>query len=128
MIFLSKNLKEVNTYTNKKEEIYLKGTTGGMNIGVYTLFKGGVNNIDLAFIRCYCPSSFAFVFFPRKLISEIKYIQRQGERFTTFLTEKGNILLDNLPKSDIEDLVNLSGEEYFNKMTYEYILFQKLTF
>ena len=37
--FFRESLNEVDTYVDKKEK-YLQGTTGGMNIGVYTLFKG----------------------------------------------------------------------------------------
>lgn len=104
--FISDNLKEVNTYTNKKDAVFLEGTTKGMNIGVYTLFKGNAGSVELAFVRCYCPSTDRMFFLsvspennnakdaiaslyrlPKKLINEIKYINRQGERFSTVLTE-----------------------------------------
>lgn len=137
--FISDNLKEVDTYTDKKDDIYLEGTTRGMNIGVYTLFKGQLNNINMAFIRCYCPSSDRMFFLcvdaknqnakdaiaslyrvPAKLKNEIKYIQRQGERFSTVFTETGNSILKSMPKEEIENLVHISGDEYFKKMRYEY--------
>ena len=55
--FFRDSLKEVNTFVDKKDERYLEGTTKGMNVGVYTLFKGQINNTDIAYVRCYCPST-----------------------------------------------------------------------
>jgi hypothetical protein len=100
--FFEKNLKEVDTYVDKKNKKYLEGTTGGMNVGVYTLFKGVINEEEVAYIRCFCPSTDRMFFLgvnpehnnakdaiaslyrvPKKLRSHIKYIQRQGERFST---------------------------------------------
>jgi hypothetical protein len=137
--FISDNLKEVDTYTDKKGEQFLKGTTGSMNIGVYTLFKGSVNNINLAFVRCYCPSTDRMFFLcvsdentnakdaiaslyriPAKLKSEISYIQRQGERYSTVLTGNGKKVLSELTKEETADLVPISGNEYFSKIKYEY--------
>ena len=135
--FLSDNLKEIDSYTNMKDDKYLEGTTRGQNIGVYTLFKGSVNNVDLAFVRCYCPSTDRLFFLgvhpdnenakdaiaslyrvPRKLVKDIKYIQRQGERFSTFFEnpEKSK----ELTQDELSDLVSLTGEDYFNLITYEY--------
>jgi hypothetical protein len=137
--FISDNLKEVDTYTDKKDPKYLAGTTGGMNIGVYTLFKGKIGSINLAFVRCYCPSTDRMFFLcvnaenktakdaiaslyrvPAKLKSEIKYIQRQGERFSTVFTDAGKQKLENMTPEEIADLVPVSGEEYFSKMKYEF--------
>ena len=137
--FISDNLKEVDTYTDKKDPKYLAGTTGGMNIGVYTLFKGKIGSINLAFVRCYCPSTDRMFFLcvnaenktakdaiaslyrvPAKLKSEIKYIQRQGERFSTVFTDAGKQKLENMTPEEIADLVPVSGNEYFSKMKYEY--------
>jgi len=137
--FISSNLKKVDTFTDKKSDKYLKGTTGGMNIGVYTLFKGSANGIDLAFVRCFCPSTDRMFFLsvdpvnenakdaiaslyrvPKKLASEIKYIQRQGERFSTVFTDRGKEIFKSLSKEDISDLTHISGEKYFSKMKYEY--------
>ena len=137
--FISSNLKEIDSYTDKKNEGYLVGTTKGMNIGVYTLFKGKIESIDLAFVRCYCPSTDRMFFLavdpinnnakdaiaslyrvPRKLLSEIKYIQRQGERFSTVFTEEGKSILKTLSESDISDLTHISGDSYFKLMQYEY--------
>jgi hypothetical protein len=137
--FISDNLKELDTFTDKKPAEYLEGTTGGMNIGVYTLFKGTLNGINLAFVRCYCPSTDRMFFLsvdpvnnnakdaiaslyrvPEKLKGEIKYIQRQGERFSTVFTETGNAILSKMGKEEVENLTTISGNEYFSKMKYEY--------
>ncbi len=137
--FISDHLKEVDTFTDKKPAEYLQGTTGGMNIGVYTLFKGTLNDINLAFVRCYCPSTDRMFFLsvnpshnnakdaiaslyrvPAKLKGEIKYIQRQGERFSTVFTKQGNTILSTMNKVDFENLTTISGNEYFSKMKYEY--------
>ncbi|MCF3107288.1 hypothetical protein LL912_00715 [Niabella sp. CC-SYL272] len=137
--FISDHLKEVDTYVDKKDDVYLVGTTRGMNIGVYTLFKGELNDIRLAFVRCYCPSTDRMFFLcvdpsnsnakdaiaslyrvPRKLQSEIKYIQRQGERYSTVFTEKGRGILKSLSNDDISDLTHLPGKQYFSLLKYEY--------
>ncbi|MBF0651686.1 hypothetical protein IR083_22975, partial [Dysgonomonas sp. GY75] len=138
--FISANIKEVDSYTDKKEDKYLKGTTGGMNVGVYSLFKGRINNnIDLAFVRCYCPSTDRMFFLsvnpsnknakdaiaslyrvPKKLAKEIEYIQRQGERFSTVFTDNGKELLESLSETDIADLTHISGDRYFKLMKYEF--------
>ena len=137
--FISDNLKEVNTYTDKKDEQFLVGTTGGMNIGVYTLFKGVVNGLKLAFVRCYCPSTDRMFFLcvdpsntnakdaiaslyrvPAKLKDEIKYIQRQGERFSTVFTDKGKEVLKSMDEKEIAELTHISGDKYFSKLKYEY--------
>ena len=137
--FFSEFLKEADSFVDKKDEQYLKGTTNGMNIGVYTLFKGKINSIDIAYVRCYCPSTDRMFFLgvspenttakdaiaslyriPRKLVKHIKAINRQGERMSTTFTESGLSLVENLPKEDIEDLVSISGDDYFKLMKYEF--------
>jgi hypothetical protein len=137
--FLSDNLQEVDTYKDIKDEKYLEKTTKGMNVGVYTLFKGNVNNIDYSFVRCYCPSTDRMFFLgcdpkynnakdaiaslyrlPEKLIPYIKYIQRQGERFSTVLTDEGKEVRKKLSKEDIQNLGTVDGNTYFSKMKYEY--------
>jgi hypothetical protein len=143
---ISSHLKEVDTYVDKKEGKYLVGTTGGMNIGVYTLFKGIINarlgenkEIELAYIRCYCPSTDRMFFlgvhpkynkakdavaslykFPNKLIPHIECINRQGERFSTILNEEGKRLRKKLTPDDISDRGTISGDKYFSLMRYEY--------
>ena len=137
--FISKSLNEIDTFVDKKDAKYLENTTKGMNIGVYTLFKGTVGSIDFAYVRCYCPSTDRMFFLavdpintnakdaiaslyriPKKVVGEISYIQRQGERFSTVLTEQGKTILEQLNKEELEDLVALSGDKYFNLMSYEY--------
>jgi hypothetical protein len=139
--FFSENLTEVDTFVDKKADIYLDGTTRGMNIGVYTLFKGNINNVDIAYVRCYCPSTDRMFFLgvepkhtnakdaiaslyqvPKLLKSKIKTISRQGEKFSTVFDEETTKLLKNglISKSDLSDYVSISGDEYFEKMTYEY--------
>ena len=126
--FLSSHLKEVDNFVDKKDDKYLEGTTKGMNVGVYTLFKGGYGEVELAFVRCYCPSTDRMFFLsvdpvnnnakdaiaslyriPSKVKGEIKYIQRQGERFSTVLTDKGNDIISKLSKEEVSDLVSISG-------------------
>ena len=137
--FFKDNLKEIDTFVDKKDEKYLEGTTKGMNVGVYTLFKGEINNVEIAYVRCYCPSTDRMFFLgvsseynnakdaiaslyrvPKKLKQYITTINRQGERFSTNFTKEGLTLLKTLPKSDIEDLVSVSGNEYFSKIKYEF--------
>jgi hypothetical protein len=137
--FFRQYLKEVDSFTDKKDEQYLKGTTKGMNVGVYTLFKGIINGVGIAYVRCYCPSTDRMFFLgvddsyktakdaiaslyriPSKLKSHIKSISRQGERFSTILTDKGNEVLKNMSKEEIEDVSGLDGNNYFSLMKYEY--------
>lgn len=137
--FLSEYIKEVDTYVHKTDEKYLVGTTKSTTIGVYTLFKGKINNIDLSYVRCYCPSTDRIFFLgvtsnfnnakdaiaslyriPKKLRGYIDYIQRQGERYSTILTDEGDKLVLTLTKEELADLVSISGSEYFSKIRYEY--------
>ena len=137
--FLSENMKEVDTYVDKKPQEYLNGTTKGMNIGVYTLYKGHINNIEIAYVRCYCPSTDRMFFLgvnpshtnakdaiaslysiPKKLVNEITCIQRQGEIFSTNFTENGLKLLKNMNSEEIADVVSISGDRYFDLIKYEY--------
>jgi len=139
--FFSKNLKEIDTYVDKKTEDKLIGTTKSMNIGVYTLFKGKISNVEISYVRCYCPSTDRMFFLgvenkhtnakdaiaslyrvPKKLKQHIKYIQRQGERFSTVFDELGTKMLKEkqLNQSDIQDVISITGDEYFSKMQYEY--------
>lgn len=139
MDFFNQYIKEVDTYIDKKAPEYLEGTHKGMNIGVYTLFKGKIGNINLSYVRCYCPSTDRMFFLgvdhiqenakdaiaslyriPVKLKNHIKYIQRQGERFSTVLTEDGKKLVKSLTKEELADMTHISGDEYFYKMRYEY--------
>ena len=141
--FLSDKLKKISSDIDKKPVQYMEGTTKGMNIGVYTLFKGrltsGNINTRVAYVRCYCPSTDRMFFLgvdpavrsaknaiaslyriPKVLISEIVEIRRQGERFSTVLTPKGNKKAKKLTEDQLRDMVSISGDEYFSKITYEY--------
>ena len=136
--FFQEYLKEVDTFVDKKEQKYLEGTTGGMNIGVYTLFKGSINDIEIAYVRCYCPSTDRMFFLgveptntnakdaiaslfqvPKELKSNILSIARQGEKFSIIFDKETT---KKLEKNEIviKEYVSLSGEEYFYKMTYEF--------
>lgn len=137
--FLGSNLAQIDTYVDKKAPELLEGTTGGQNIGVYTLYKGEIMNEDVAYVRCYCPSTDRMFFLgvepthktakdaiaslyrvPKKLKPYIKYIQRQGERFSTVFNDAGKQLVNTLSKEDLADMTAISGDEYFAKMRYEY--------
>jgi len=141
--FLSDKLKKVSSYVDKKPIQYMDGTTKGMNIGVYTLFKGRVtssnSNTRVAYVRCYCPSTDRMFFLgtdpkvktakdaiaalyriPKVLVNDIMEIRRQGERFSTVLTPKGNRIAKKLTEEELSDMVAISGDEYFSKITYEY--------
>jgi len=135
--FLSKYLKEQDTYVDKKEEKYLKGTVG-INVGVYTLFSGEVNNIKVAYVRTYDYSSDRMFFLgvhpdftnakdalaslcqvPSKLRSHLKEIRRQGECYSFNFDKTGTNMLKN-KEVDISEVESLSGDEYFSKITWEY--------
>ena len=110
-----------------------------MNIGVYTLFKGEINNTEVAYVRCYCPSTDRMFYLgvepintnakdsiaslcvlPRKLIPYLEEIRRQGEIFSTTYSEEGLAILKSIEERDIKDLVPLDGNNYFTRITYEY--------
>jgi hypothetical protein len=145
--FLSEHLKEINTYVDKKSSQYLKGTVKSTNIGVYTLFKGKIETssewgstfINVAYVRCYCPSTDRIFFLsvspyyktakdaiaslcriPSKLKNDIVSIARQGEMFSFNFTENGLNILKSMKKSDFNKTVAVSGNEYFSKMKFEY--------
>lgn len=135
--FIPSALTKVDSYTDNKKEKYLEGTTGGMNIGVYDLFKGNIQNEEVAFVRCYCPSSDRMFMLgvdpkhttakdsiaslyrvPKKLSGKIKEIRRQGEIFSTTFDSKED--LRNLTEKEAKDLISISGDRYFDLITYEY--------
>ncbi len=126
---------------DKKDSKYLEKTTKGMNIGVYTLFKGNIGNINIAYIRCYCPSTDRLFFLgvnseilsakdaiaslcqiPIKLKDNLISIKRQGEIFSFNFDENGTNLLKNqsLTFEDYKEVVSLKGDEYFGKLQFEY--------
>ena len=139
--FFSENLKEIDTFVDKKEEKYLQGTVDSMNVGVYTLFKGEINNTEVAYVRCYCPSTDRMFFLgvepnntnakdsiaslyqvPKILKDSIVSISRQGEIFSTTFDKLTTDKLKNNEFSleELKDYVSLSGKDYFSKMQYEF--------
>jgi len=137
--FFGDKLTLIDTYIDKKADKFLEGTTNGQNIGVYSLFVGEIMDEKVSYVRCYCPSTDRMFFLgvepiynsakeaiaslypiPRKLKSHIKYIQRQGERFSTVFDEDGKALMGGLSEEDLADMVSIGGDEYFSKMRYEY--------
>jgi hypothetical protein len=138
MTFFSEHLKEVDTYTDIKSEEMMLGTTNGQNIGVYTLFKGELNGIDVAYVRCFCPSTDRMFFLgvhpdntnakdaiaslyqvPVNLREKIVSISRQGEKFSTIFDDETTAMLES-GSIDIGEYVSLSGDDYFRLMSYEY--------
>lgn len=136
--FLSEYLKEIDTYVHKKEEKYLENTTQSQNIGVYTLFKGNINDIDIAYVRCFCPSTDRMFFLgvnneidnakdaiaslcqvPSELKDNLVSITRCGEIYSFNFDEKG---INKIKNSciDVENVVSLSGNDYFKKLIWEY--------
>jgi hypothetical protein len=137
--FFNEFLKEIDTFVNKKDEKFLEGTTGGMNIGVYTLFTGNINETKVSYVRCYCPSTDRMFYLgvdnghmtakdaiaslyrvPNKLEKHIKSIRRQGERFSTCFTDEGKKILSLLSKEEVSNVVSITGDKYFELMEYEY--------
>ena len=136
--FFKDYIKEVDTYVDSKEKQYLVGTTGGMNIGVYTLFKGTVHNTEIAYVRCYCPSTDRMFFLgvdptnstaknaiaslyqvPTQVKDKIVSISRQGEKFSTTFDEETTEKI-RLGQVDLSSYSSISGDEYFSKITYEF--------
>jgi hypothetical protein len=139
--FLKDYINEVDTYIDVKNEELMVGTIDSPNVGVYTLLKGEINNVEIAYVRCYCPSTDRIFFLgvdpimnnakdaiaslyqiPKILKEKLVSISRQGEKFSsTFDTETTKKLENNefTPK-ELSEYTNLSGEDYFNLMTYEY--------
>lgn len=139
--FFEKNLTLVDTYVDKKDPKYLEGTTNGMNIGVYSLFKGTIDESDIAYVRCYCPSTDRMFFLgvepiqtnakdaiaslfqvPTILKDKIQSVSRQGEKFSIKFDEQTNqkIKDGSYTKKDLSKYSSISGDEYFSLMGYEY--------
>jgi len=137
--FFKKNLKEVDHFKN--ENMYLEGTTKGENIGFYTLLKGEINDVQIAYVRCYCPSTDRMFFLgvepnqtnakdaiaslfevPRILKNNIKSISRQGEKFSVIFDDETTEKLEKniFSKEQLSEFTTISGDEYFSKMVYEY--------
>lgn len=136
--FFKDNLKEIDTFTDVKDPKYMEGTLKTMNVGVYSLFKGQVNDIDIAYVRCYCPSTDRMFFLgvepthtnakdaiaslyqvPVGLEDKIVSISRQGEKFSTTFDEQ---TMSRIASGELKptEYTSISGDRYFNLMTYEY--------
>jgi hypothetical protein len=139
--FLKDNLREIDTFVDEKDEKYLEGTLKTMNVGVYTLFKGMIDDIEIAYVRCYCPSTDRMFFLgvepssqnakdaiaslfqvPIILKDKIKSISRQGEKFSIVFDEETTEKLtrNEFSVDELKKYTNISGDEYFSLMTYEY--------
>jgi len=136
--YFERYLSKIDTYVDKKDNRFLAGTKG-MNIGVYDLFKGEIEGVDLSFVRCYCPSSERMFFLqteakfssakdaiaslcqiPTVLLPFLKSIRRQGERFTTFYNKGWKDVLAKAKDSGELEYTPLSGDKYFSIMEFEY--------
>jgi len=139
--FMRDNLKEVDSFINDTSKKYLKGTTRSQKIGVYTLFKGKVNDISIAYVRCYCPSTDRMFFLgvepkhtsakdaiaslyriPTVLKNNIVSISRQGEKFSTLFDDTTTKKLENegFSTEELQSYSDLPGDTYFKLMTYEF--------
>ena len=115
-------------------------TTKGTNINTYTLFKGKVDSFEIAYVRCYCPSTDRMFFLgvnpshisakdaiaslcqvPSELVVHVESINRQGEIFSINFDVEGIELLES-EKVNLspENRVSLTGQMYFDKLKYEY--------
>ena len=139
--FFESSMKKVDDYVDAKEDIYMEGTTKGMNIGVYSLFKGEINNTKIAYVRCYCPSTDRMFFLgvepkhdnakdaiaslyqcPAILVNNIVSISRQGEKFSTTFDEETTKKLEHglYSNEQLSNYVSISGDKYFSFMKYEF--------
>ena len=139
--FMRDNLKEADSFVNDTKDEYLEGTTRSKKIGVYTLFKGQVNEVNIAYVRCYCPSTDRMFFLgvdpihdsakdaiaslyrvPTILKDNIVGISRQGEKFSTIFDDDITYKLENgeFSNDELQSYSSLSGNDYFNLMTYEF--------
>jgi hypothetical protein len=137
--FIREKLTEVDTYVNDTTKEALIGTTNSTNIGVYTLFKGKINNEKIAYVRCYCPSTDRMFFLgvehsnknakdaiaslyrvPSQLKNNIVSISRQGEKFSTIFDDATTVKLHANEFTEFNTYVSITGDEYFKLMKYEY--------
>lgn len=139
--FMRDNLKQVDSFVNDTKNEYLEGTTRSNRIGVYTLFKGQINAVNIAYVRCYCPSTDRMFFLgvepsydsakdaiaslyrvPTILKNNIVSISRQGEKFSTIFDDDITYKLENgeFSNDELQRYSSLSGNDYFKLMTYEF--------
>jgi hypothetical protein len=137
--FVRNELNEIDTYVNDTTDEALVGTTNSANIGVYTLFKGNVNDENIAYVRCYCPSTDRMFFLgveysndnakdaiaslyrvPLQLKDNIVSISRQGEKFSTIFDDITTAKIQANEFQEFNEYVSITGDEYFKLMKYEY--------
>lgn len=139
--FIRENLQEVDTYVDIKKVEYLEGTTKSEKIGVYTLFKGLVNNLQIAYVRCFCPSTDRMFFLgvkpnesnakdaiaslyrvPTIIKDNIVSLSRQGEKFSTIFDDETIKKLENneFTKKELSSYSTITGNQYFEYITYEF--------
>jgi hypothetical protein len=130
--------EEVDTYVDKKT-IEKLSNPNGMTVGVYTLFKSETAAVQIAFVRCYCPSSDRMFYLkvdpahtsakdaiaslcrpPKVLHPYIKSLSRQGERFIYYFNDLAKVKEILNDKEALKETAPLSGDFYFNNMIYEY--------
>lgn len=132
--FFEKHLKRVDVFQHEPKNKSYDRT------GLYELFKGSIAGIDMAFVRCYCPTTdrmfmlsvestavkakdaiASLARFPRKVVNNIKSITRQGEIFVTqYDKDYFENVVKKLTPEECADKVALSGDSYFALMEYEY--------
>jgi len=136
--WMSDNLKSVDTYTHDRTKEYNPSAVG-QNVGVYTLFRGEIEGVPVKYVRCYCPSTDRRFFLgvppeianakdgiahlcriPASLKDKIKSISRQGERYSFTFDAVTTKKLEQDGCEDVDNLVSLTGDEYFKLLTYEY--------
>jgi hypothetical protein len=133
---ISKALKKIDTYVNKKET-----SKSSTYVGVYDLFTGKLNDVDVSFVRCYCPSTdrmfmletetgftkaedaiASLAKFPSVLKDKINGIRRNGEVFHFEMSQEDIDLVKRgrYPEDKIKELDGFfSGKEYFEMLKFE---------
>lgn len=135
-------LEKVHTHVCDKDEKYKDGILEHENTGVYTLFKTKGLRETLYYVRAYDYSTdrtfllgvqplfkraddaiASLLRIPKRIPrDEIVAINRQGEKFSLYLTPKGESISKKLKPEDFTEnnTYYLSGKEYFSMMRYEY--------
>lgn len=106
--------------------------------GTYTLFKGKLENTDVTYVRCFCPSTdrmfmlscenkytdaknaiASLCMIPKDVKDEVQFISRQGEVFLTTFKDGCDTESKEFKEKLKSTPVSLTGEEYFSKLVYE---------
>lgn len=134
--FFKDSLSEVDSFKNSKAKI-----SGNPNVNTYTLYKGKVNHVEVAYVKCYCPSTDRVFFLgvetkhsnakdaiaslyliPSNLKDNIISISRQGEKFITIFDEETTKELTQyagMGDDKLSGFVSLTGDEYFKLLKQE---------